>query len=119
MEKKQKILFVCTANTHRSPTAQDLFSKDKRFEVRSCGIHPLSPTPISKELVEWADIIFVFCERLEGHRTFIEDKFPNLKKPIIDLNIPDNYWREDPELIAILKKKLTNYLDYGKSKPAS
>ncbi len=108
--KKQKILFVCTANTHRSPTAEELLKGDKRFEVKSCGIHPLSPTPISRELVDWADKIFVMCERLEKHRTIIEDKFPDMKKPIIDLNIPDNYWKGDAELIEVLKSKLKEYL---------
>ena len=108
--KRQKILFVCTANTHRSPTAEELLKKDKRFEVKSCGIYPSSPTPISKELVEWADKIFVMCERLEKHRTIIEDKFHDLKKPIIDLNIPDNYWKGDPELIKVLKERFKVYL---------
>ena len=108
--KKQKILFVCAANTHRSPTAEEILKGDERFEVKSCGIHPLSPTPISKELVEWADMIFVMNESLEKQITFIEDKFPGLKKPIIDLDIPDNYWRGDPELVEILRQKIKQYL---------
>lgn len=104
---KKKILFVCTANTHRSPTAEELFNKDERFDVKSCGIHPLSPTKISRELLEWADKIFVMEQ---SQRDYIEDNFPDLKKLVIVLNIHDNYWRGDEELIKILKEKLKYYL---------
>lgn len=110
---KKKILFVCTANTHRSPTAEELLNKDERFEVRSCGIHPLSPTKISRELLVWADKVFVMEQ---SQRDYIEDNFSDLNKNIIVLNIADNYWRGDEELIKLLKEKLKKWLlDYRRN----
>ena len=47
----------------------------------------------------------------KNHKDYIESNFQKLmKKEIIILNIPDVYYRNDPELIKILKEKLKEYL---------
>ncbi len=46
---------MCTANRDRSPTAEDLYANDARYEVRSAGTWQYAVTPISDELVAWAD----------------------------------------------------------------
>jgi hypothetical protein len=33
-----RILFLCSRNHWRSPTAEALYQKDQRFEVRSAGV---------------------------------------------------------------------------------
>lgn len=53
--RRERILFVCTANRDRSPTAEDLYANDARYEVRSAGTWQYAVTPISDELVAWAD----------------------------------------------------------------
>ena len=104
-----KLLFVCNANLQRSPTAEDLFKNSKKHEARSCGIDPLAKTRISKEIVKWADIII--CME-PWHKDFILTNF--LKevagKDIRVLDILDVYFRGDPELVKILKKKLKEFL---------
>ncbi|MBD3229617.1 MAG: hypothetical protein GF329_15660 [Candidatus Lokiarchaeota archaeon] len=51
-----KLLFVCTANHDRSPTAEQLFKEN--HETKSAGIIKWSPTILNKDLIDWADKIF-------------------------------------------------------------
>ncbi|MDP3882032.1 MAG: phosphotyrosine protein phosphatase [Nanoarchaeota archaeon] len=102
---KTKILFVCTANQQRSPTAESLFTNNEEYETKSVGIHPMAEIPISSEAIEWADRIVCMEEE---HKEFIEREFPIAdKKQLIVLNIPDVYSRDDPDLIMSLKEKLS------------
>ncbi len=104
----QRILFVCSQNKLRSPTAEQVFSEIPGLEVLSAGTNHDAVTPLSPELVEWADKIFVM-ENM--HREKLQKRFrSSLKgKKIICLGIPDNFSYMDPELVAILKKKLPQF----------
>ena len=103
-----RVLFVCSGNFHRSPTAMDMFKNREGFEVKSAGTSFGAPNPISAELVEWADKIFVMEEE---HRGFIVQQYPGATSKITVLGIEDNYFRDDPRLKAILKEKLEPYLN--------
>ena len=104
---KTKLLFVCILNLQRSPTAESLFENYENYEAKSCGIDISAEKQISKQAVEWADIIF--CME-DIHKNFIVKNFPQAQnKEIIVFNIPDIYYRDDPELIRILKEKLKKY----------
>jgi predicted protein tyrosine phosphatase len=104
MEKKN-LLFICTANFQRSPTAAALFKDNEKYIGKSCGIHQQAVRPISKQAIEWADVIF--CME-DIHKDFIDDNYSDEigNRKIIVLNIEDNYERGDEGLIAILKEKL-------------
>ena len=115
LARKEKILFVCTANIDRSPTAEDLYRDDPRYQVRSAGTAPFATMPLSRELLLWADRIFVMSEREDGHHTQIKHRFPKLDRRIIDLDIEDRWPRGHPELIKRLLKKLVPYLGEPKS----
>jgi len=56
----KKVLFVCTVNRFRSKTAEEIFKS--KFNVKSAGTSELANTPLSRELLEWADYIFVMEE---------------------------------------------------------
>jgi len=105
----KNILFVCGRNKLRSPTAENVFSSYPGIEVASAGTNPDADTPLSADLVEWADIIFVMEK---SHRQKLATRFrASLKnKRIICLNIPDKYAFMDPELVRILKSKITRLL---------
>jgi len=105
----KKILFVCSQNRLRSPTAEKIFSEESDLDVKSAGIYQDATNPISSELVEWADIIFVMEKR---QRNAIHKKFKDIyrNKRIICLYIPDEYEYMNPELIQLLKKKVSPYL---------
>jgi len=105
MNKKLKILFVCTVNRMRSATAHRIFETDERFEVKSAGTDPSAACVLSVEHLNWADAIIVM-EKV--HRNAIRKQFPDIydKKRIVCLYIPDEYDFMQPELIAILKDKV-------------
>ena len=107
--KKLKVLFVCTQNRLRSPTAEKVFSARPRLEVRSAGIDKESKVQVDRELLEWADVVFVMERR---QRNIIHKKFKDLyqKKRIICLYIPDDYDYMDPVLIELLRESVTPHL---------
>ena len=105
----KNVLFVCSQNKLRSPTAEQVFSEMPGIDVLSAGTNHDAVTPLCSELIEWADKIFVMENT---HREKIQKRFRNSLngKKIICLGIPDNYSFMDPELIAILKKKVPQFL---------
>ena len=107
-----RVLFVCSQNKLRSPTAEQVFSNRPGFEVASAGTDPSADTPISTEVIEWADVIFVM-ER--AHRNKLTRKFrPCLKnKRVICLDIPDEFDFMDPLLIRLLEAKAGPFFSRG------
>ena len=108
---------MCTANIDRSRTAQDLYKGDPRYEVRSAGTADFATTPLTRELLNWAHRIFVMCERDDRHHTQIKMRFPDVKTPVVDLDIEDRWARGHAELKKRLLKKLRPYL--GDPPPAN
>jgi predicted protein tyrosine phosphatase len=100
-----RVLFICSQNRLRSPTAEHIFSNRAGFEVASAGLSPEAETQVSPELLQWADVIFVM-ER--AHRNKLSKKFgPHLKaKRVVCLDIPDEYEYMDPGLIRLLEAKV-------------
>ena len=99
----KKLLFICTLNLQRSPTAAEIF-KDK-YETKSAGVGDTAKQPLTAELLEWADVVFVMED---WQRKVIGEKFPKqyLKKKIINLDIPDMYYFMNEELVKVLKEKV-------------
>jgi predicted protein tyrosine phosphatase len=106
------LLFVCTANQHRSRTGEDIFRRDSRHEARSAGTDVLEDDPdeqpLTWELLDWADVVFVMEPY---HREVIEERYPDCLKRIVVLNIGDIYYRCDPHLINLLQKRVEDYLE--------
>ena len=96
-----RVLFICGRNRRRSPTAERLFNGVGGVEARSAGVSPDADEPLTADLVEWAEIIFVMepIHRTKLNRTFgkaLRDK------RVVNLGIPDEYEYMDPELVRIL-----------------
>lgn len=104
------ILFVCTANKLRSPTAAAVFSGRPDIAVRSAGLDPEAPCRLDAELVAWADKIYAMEAH---HREKIRKKFKQAlgATPVITLGIPDDYEFMQPELVELLKARLPRYAD--------
>jgi len=100
-----KILFLCSKNKLRSPTAEAVFSNVEGWEVYSAGISHDAEVHVSAEDLEWADYIFVM-EKV--HKKKLNSKFgQSIKnKKVVSLDIPDNYEYMDETLIEILKAKV-------------
>lgn len=104
------ILFICSQNRLRSPTAEQIFSSYSELECASAGLNNDAENPVTPELLEWAEIIFVMEK---AHRNKLSSKFKKHigKARVICLDIPDDYEYMDPTLIKILiKSKVPRFL---------
>ena len=103
-----QLLFICSRNQWRSPTAEAIFNKYPHV-ARSAGTAPSARIRAGEKLIAWADIIFVMEKK---HRRQLQEKFaPALEgKPVIVLDIPDDYGFMDEELIRILEDAVPPYL---------
>ena len=101
----KRVLFICSQNKLRSPTAEQIFSDKPGFEVASAGLNPEANVRVSPELLNWADVIFVMEQR---HGNKLGKNFrPYLKgKRIICLDIPDLFDYMSPELVRLLELKV-------------
>ena len=104
------LLFVCSENRLRSPTAEVVFSAYPNIEAIGAGTNADAATVVSGDLIEWADIVFVM-EKV--HRNKIGKKFrSHLKdKRVIVLAIPDDYSFMDPSLVSLLKVRVARYVN--------
>lgn len=107
----KNILFVCSQNRLRSPTAEQVFSRRDDIEVASAGTNNDAETPLTAELVAWADLIVVMEKT---HRTKVQKRFRAVLQGarIICLDIPDDYAFMDPDLIALLEVKMARHLPH-------
>jgi len=105
----KRVLFVCGRNRFRSPTAEQTFAGFPGIETASAGLNPDADNPLGEDLVEWADIIFVMED---AQRQKLSARFRSSLKGIrvICLDIPDEFRAMDPELIRLLKSKVTPHL---------
>jgi predicted protein tyrosine phosphatase len=103
------VLFVCSRNKLRSPTAEQVFSEYPEIEVASAGISHDADVSLGPELLRWADLIFVM-EKV--HRTKLSKKFRAYlaNKRIVCLDIPDDYDYMDPALVQLLQAKVPRFL---------
>ena len=111
-----RALFVCTANLQRSPTAEALYRGRPDLEVRSAGTDRSARVPLTQDLLEWAEAVFVMEE---FHRFHVERAFPQVAraKRIICLDVPDVFYYMDDELVSLLTEKLRRYLGEPGVKP--
>ena len=105
----RNVLFICTQNRLRSPTAEQVFADWPGIETASAGLGNDADVPVSPELLAWADTIFVMEK---AHRNRLSAKFKRdlNGKRVICLGIPDEYEYMDPSLIELLKQKVTRFL---------
>jgi predicted protein tyrosine phosphatase len=102
---KKRVLFVCTANQQRSPTAEQMYKDDPRFEVRSAGTSRLARTSVSAELLEWAEEVVVMEDRhAQEIRASFPEKLGGIRLHV--LGIPDIYQFMNSRLQQELRTKV-------------
>lgn len=103
------VLFVCSRNKWRSPTAEKVFSNYPNLQVRSAGLSPQSPRELSLADLSWADIVFVM-EHYQKKRILDAFRDSDIVLPEnIVINIPDEYHYMQPELISLLEMAVPSY----------
>ncbi len=105
----KRVLFLCSRNKLRSPTAERVFCGRADLDVASAGLNADAEVPCSADLVEWADIIFVMEK---AHRARLSARFGRgLKNTrVVCLDIPDKYAFMQPELVQLLQAKVVRHL---------
>lgn len=105
----KNILFVCSQNRLRSPTAEQVFAEYPGIAVSSAGTNKDAENPLTTEFVAWADMIVVMERQ---HRTKLQRRFRAALRGqrVICLDIPDNYDFMDPELVRLLKVRMVHHL---------
>lgn len=103
------ILFVCSQNRLRSPTAEQVFAGYPGLEVSSAGTNHDADNPLTAELVSWADIIVVMEKQ---HRAKLQRRFRGALRGqrVICLDIPDEYAFMQSELVELLKARMARHL---------
>lgn len=96
----------------RSCTAETIFAAEG-YSVKSAGTEMTSRVSLSKDIILWADLIFVMEEK---HRVILNTCFSDVadNKNIVVLDIPDNYYYMEPmepELVELIKERVSPYLN--------
>ncbi len=109
MSYMKNVLFICSRNRLRSPTAEQVFSSYPGVETSSARVDHDADNPVTSELLEWADLVFVM-EAM--HRRKLQKKFRTALngKRIICLGIPDDFEFMDPALVQLLQSKVPPFL---------
>lgn len=102
-------LFVCARNRLRSPTAEHVFAEWPDVDTYSAGLEADADVPLSTHQIAWADIIFVMEK---NHRSRLAAKFRQhlAGKPVVCLDIPDEYAYMQPELVRLLTTRAGPFL---------
>lgn len=101
--EKIRVLFICSRNQWRSPTAERIWKDHPRVMPRSAGTSPNARHPVSADDIRWAHVILVMEHK---HRSRLVAEYARLMehKPVHVLDIPDDYGFMDPELVAELEQ---------------
>jgi predicted protein tyrosine phosphatase len=100
----QRLLFVCSRNRLRSPTAEQVFANYPGVETASAGLAPDAEDVLTADHFEGVDIVFVMEP---AHRARLNRQYGRLLKgrKLICLDIPDRYGFMQPELVALLEQR--------------
>ena len=101
-----RVLFICSRNRWRSPTAERIYRGKAGLEVRSAGTSRAAVHPVTVADVAWADVIVMMEDK---HKRRLTADFPDAVryKDLHVLAIPDDYRFMQPELID----ELTSAID--------
>jgi predicted protein tyrosine phosphatase len=100
-QQRFNILFICSRNRWRSPTAEAIYRKHPAVSVRSAGTSKSARRPVGSGDLAWADLVLVMEDK---HKQRLVSGFPSETRfmEIRILDIPDDYTFMDPELIEVI-----------------
>ncbi|QBH96998.1 phosphotyrosine protein phosphatase [Limnobaculum zhutongyuii] len=103
------VLFICSRNQWRSPTAEQVWRRHPELSVKSAGTSRNARKPLTPALLQWADVI---CVMEQKHKNRIVAEYQRLieHKTIHVLDIPDDYKYMDPELVRLLEEVVAHRL---------
>ena len=104
------VLFVCSMNQWRSPTAERLYARQPLINTRSGGTSSKARHHVSLKDIQWADIVIVMESK---HKQRLVADYPEAMRycEVHVLEIEDNYQFMDPELIEELRVAIDPILE--------
>lgn len=99
------VLFICSRNQWRSPTAEHLWRNQPGLATRSAGTRASARHRLNGDDVRWADVILVMEDK---HKAEVQAAFATLLdgKRLLVLHIPDDYQYMDAELVSLLRQSV-------------
>ncbi len=99
------ILFVCSRNQWRSPTAEALYRHHPDHTARSGGTAAAARHRGNARDIAWADLIAVMETE---HKRQLAQRFADLlrRKRLLVLDIPDDYGYMDADLINAIQDSM-------------
>jgi predicted protein tyrosine phosphatase len=106
---RKRVLFICHQNRRRSLTAEQIYGGRRDLEVQSAGISEYARVPLTQDLLDWADQVFVCSKR---QQQVLEERFGTAlaRTSVVCLNLPDRFDFNSRRLITKLIDKLWPYL---------
>ena len=103
------VLFICSRNQWRSPTAEAVWRNLEGISVRSAGTSPKAKRTVNANDIRWADFIFVMESK---HKQRLKARFKQLMdyQTIEVLDIPDDYQFMDDELVTIFENEAQRFV---------
>ncbi|MEO7496589.1 MAG: phosphotyrosine protein phosphatase [Massilia sp.] len=103
------VLFVCSRNQWRSPTAEQVWRRHPELNVRSAGTSTNARHPVTENDLAWADVVFAMEDKhksrlMAAHRAVLAGKVIHV------LDIPDEFRYMDAELVAQLRHAVGDIL---------
>lgn len=84
-----------------------MFKGFEGLDVKSAGVSVGATVPITKELIDWADAIFVMEFK---HQKAVLKIEPKAWRKVESLEIADKYYRDQPELKQLITDKMRPYV---------
>lgn len=100
----KKVLCLCSAGLLRSPTTALVLSQEPfNYNTRAAGVvSDYALITVDGYLVNWADEVVVMTQE---HKAVMEES--GCDKPIVCLDIPDEFEYRDPKLMKMIAERYT------------
>lgn len=110
MSERLNVLFICSRNQWRSPTAEQVFRRHPQLNVRSAGTSASARKQVGEADLAWADVVLVMETK---HKARLMQEHAELLagKRLHVLDIPDDYRFMDAELVELLQQAVPPLLD--------
>jgi len=101
----KRVLTVCSAACLRSPTAAIVLNQEYGYNTKAAGVSlEYAIVPVTGRLLTWCDEAVVM-ENWQAHEIIGMLEIMHIDRPVVCLNIDDNYSYMQPELVELIKER--------------
>jgi predicted protein tyrosine phosphatase len=103
----KRVLTVCSAACLRSPTAAVVLNQEYGYNTKAAGVSlEYAIAPVTGRLLMWSQEVVVM-DNWQAHEIIGMLEIMHITRPVICLNIDDNYSYMQPELVSLIKQRYT------------